>query len=279
MWRNGFKTAAAILAAAICLISLGCTESVVLETRTGAVTMNIVIDGAAGETVYEEATLFGIRQISVRPLDPTSDAGLGGKDLALLRESVRQIDLMSDQTFEAGIVLLAPGTYRVSQIELIPDGRVLALQDYDIPPPPASGPDDRTCMERAAWPLGFSQPTTPTLPTPSNIEGQPPNSIAVEYQGVSISTYAVVYADPATAPQFVITDGGSTTVQMTVDAAGLIGHFEESFYCQYAEKCSGGVVTYQPPCNKLFYVWPGVGGAQVFEGFIPLMQEDFSFSN
>ena len=65
-----------------------------------------------------------------------------------------------------------------------------------------------------------------------------------------------------------------------MDAAGLIEDYVASFSCQKTSICQGQVGFISPPCLDAFYAQPGVSGlGEVFDGFIPLMQDKFTFSD
>lgn len=172
------------------------SESVTGGSQTVTLTVNF---GSTGIGRYTSATWI-VRKIRVLPADP-STAALYGSNQLLMFFSTLDVNLAATQGQLVSTISLAPGTYRVSFLEVTP----LVLLDDELDPNPP------TCIEGIAV-----------------IDGTKPCTVI---QGVCQPDLPseIGFTNPAYG--FTVTPGQTTNVNMNVDVSELIAGYESAFTC------------------------------------------------
>jgi hypothetical protein len=213
MKASGSERVMAWAAAVVLLAAGGCTNSEVIGTSTGGVSVTVEAQGGAGR--YNLGQL-SISQISLRLGDPDEQGALGDPFGLLARPILIDLNDPGVVTVQVGTPpgsssLLSEGTYDV--VATTTDSFTLVDE-----PPPDYGP---TCPEMV-------------------------DILAVAGNVTQTSKTTVEYQTPASLH---ISAAGTAELRLSINVAGMIGVFQSRFDCRTTANCSGGT---PPPCLQSY---------------------------
>jgi len=208
MKASGSERVVLWVAAVVLLAAGGCTNSEVIGTSTGGVSVTVEAQGGAGR--YDLGN-FTISQIFLQLSDPNQQ-GFLGEPIGLLGRPL-DIDLNNPGVVSAEVgappgsaAVLSEGTYAVVRT----DTSQFTLIDQ---PPPDYGP---TCPEMVDI---LAVAGNLTQPSKTQVEFQTPASLE-------------------------ISAAGTAELRLFIDVAGIISVFEGRFDCRTTQPCGSAA----PPC-------------------------------